>query len=142
MRNSKLNTIGYNQMATASRIIKELLESKRRNIEAHHLWLKTYCPYTFIHSNINKDDMLPLNREYLPLGIFPNRSNFSEEESTLYEVQATPKNLININSCPKQIGEMGSNEIIYYLYHDGNSPWYSRKHLRTYYNALCKLLKQ
>jgi hypothetical protein len=129
-------------MLTASRIIKELFEGKSRTIQYHQLWLKTYCPYTFINSNVEKDQVLPLNREYLPLGIFPYKSDFTEEESILYQVQIVPKELIDIDSCPKQIGVTGSDDIIYYLYHDGNSPWYSLEHLRTYYDALCKLIKQ
>lgn len=142
MRNLKLNNIGYNQLVTVSRIIKELLEDKSKNIESHHLWIKTYCPYTFGYSSI-EGHVLPQNREYLPLGIFPYKPGFAKEGIELYrQFQSVSENLIDLNSCPKQITCPNSDEIQYYLYHDGNSPWYDKQCLKIYYDALCKLIKQ
>ena len=137
-----MSNIGYNQLVTVSRIIKELLEGKSRNIRYHHLWLKTYCPYTFYSPR--EGQVYPENREYLPLGIFPYNPIFTKKELDLYhQFQSIPEDLIDIKSCPKHLTATNSDEVIsYYLYHDGNSPWYSRKCLITYYDALCKLLKQ
>ncbi len=142
--------IGVLQIGSALMSIVNMLAYKPLNPRQSEQWIRTCCPYTFekiYKDKIPTDLILPLNRKYKPLGIHIESPWVSYED---FEFQSITPDLINLESCPKVTKSgvtMNTFDFYtdytnyYYLYDDGCSPWYSKKHLIEYQLNLFKLLK-
>lgn len=114
---------GMKQIAAAACILHEHLE-RGHHVRSLRSALRVLAPYTF--KALDSGLILPLNREYKPLGQ-PLNVHVDYED---YAFQAIPEYRLNLEWCNTVSVDTIVGHCNHHLYKDGCSPWDSAKDAR------------
>jgi hypothetical protein len=128
--------IGLQQIASAALCVWDHLADEKPT-HAAETWIRAYGPYTFV--TLGSGLILPINREYKPLGLSSVSAHVDYEN---YTSQAIPTDRLDFQWAwhDHQARLDGNNR--FYLYSDINAPYYSRKYLREYFVRLVGVIKK
>ena len=106
-------------------------------------WLRLAGPYTFTPLAGNR--LLPLNRDYKPLGISPCQGPALTDLPWVvyedYEALAVPAARLDLTQAYRIYPDRSGGHCREYLYQDINSPWKDRKCLEAYLGRLVRMVE-
>ena len=124
--------VGYQLLASVAEALYRHLQDRYTTGRGLTHWLRVSAPYCF--AELRNGELLPLNREYKPLGL---SDYFVTVDYERYRPQAIPATRIDTEMTRRIPHGEG---VQFFLYNDLTPPWYGIRDARVYLARLRLLL--